>query len=75
MAKWTYKFVISERLETGLWNAVEEDEKKIEPKPINEYLNLLGQNGWELVAVVPFGATDPAHAEQLKHILKKEKEA
>jgi hypothetical protein len=75
MAKWTYKFVISERFETGLWNAVEEDEKRIEPKPINDYLNVLGQKGWELVAVVPYGGTDPAHVEQLKHILKKEENA
>lgn len=39
MPKWLYKFVISERFKTGLWYAIEEDERKIEPILMQEHLN------------------------------------
>lgn len=68
--KWSYKFVISERL-GGLWRAISDDDVPIDPQPMNEYLNRLGGSGWELVAVVPAGETDLLQERLLKHILKR----
>jgi uncharacterized protein DUF4177 len=72
MDRWIYKFLVSERFKTGVWYAVEEDDKKIDPKHMHNYLNELGQNGWELITVVPVGQTVLMHDQILKHILKKQ---
>lgn len=72
MQQWQYKYLISERFKTGLWYAVEEDEKKIEATLMFDYLNRLGLEGWELVTVIPVGETALMHDQLLKHILKKE---
>jgi uncharacterized protein DUF4177 len=72
MDRWIYKFLVSERFKTGVWYAVEEDDKKIDPKHMHNYLNELGQSGWELITVVPVGQTVLMHDQILKHILKKQ---
>lgn len=72
MDRWVYKFLISERFKTGVWYAIEEDDKKLDdPKHMHNYLNELGQGGWELITVVPVGQTVLMHDQMLKHILKK----
>jgi len=65
MARWHYKFVISEN-KAGIWHAIEDDDVKLEGTPIEEYLNALGEDGWELVAIVPV-----AENAVLKHVLKR----
>ena len=55
MQQWSYKFVISERFKMGLWFAISEDDKTIEPELMHDKLNKLGQQGWELITVIPIG--------------------
>jgi hypothetical protein len=71
MDRWIYKFIISERFKTGVWYAIEEDDKHIDPKHMQDYLNELGDSGWELVAIVPVGETVLMRDQMLKHVLKK----
>ena len=68
---WIYKFVISERFKNTLWYAISEDDKELEPKPMLNHLNRLGEKGWELIAVIPIGETALMHDQLLKHVLKK----
>ena len=72
MPGWRYKFVISERFKTGVWHAIFVDDVTIEPGVMTDFLNKLGADGWELVAVVPVGETTLTHDTLLKHILKKQ---
>jgi hypothetical protein len=65
MPQWQYKFVISEN-KAGDWHVIEDDDVRLEGTPIQDYLNVLGGDGWELVAVVPV-----ENNERLKHVLKK----
>jgi hypothetical protein len=69
--RWVYKFIISQRFQTGIWYAIAEDDRSIEPRQMHEYLNRLGQDGWELVAIVPIGETTLTQDQLLKHVLKK----
>ncbi|MGH7231465.1 MAG: DUF4177 domain-containing protein [Nitrospiraceae bacterium] len=72
--RWRYKFVLSERFKTGLWHAIAMDDVNIDPRVMSDVLNELGEDGWELVAVVPIGETALMHDALLKHILKKREE-
>ena len=68
---WTYKFVISERFKNSAWYAISEDDTELAPTPMRDYLNRLGEDGWELIAVIPVGETALTHDQLLKHVLKK----
>ena len=71
IVRWRYKFVMSERFKTGVWYAVSENDVRIDPRPMSEVLDELGDEGWELIAVVPVGQTQLNHDQLLKHILKR----
>lgn len=71
LVQWRYKFVTSERFKTGVWYAVSEDDRAMEPTPMVETLNELGLEGWELIAVVPIGESVLNHDQLLKHIFKR----
>jgi hypothetical protein len=72
--EWIYKFLVSQCLKDGIWYAIQEDDKEIARRPMHEYLNELGQEGWELIAVVPIVVPvegKEAQGQLLKHVLKK----
>jgi hemolysin-activating ACP:hemolysin acyltransferase len=71
MPSWSYKFVTSERFKNGLWYAVSEDDKQMDPRLMHDYLNQVGRQGWELVTVIPVGETAMMRDQLLKHVFKK----
>jgi hypothetical protein len=71
LTQWRYKFVTSERFQTGLWYAISEDDNPVEPRAMAETLNDLGLEGWELIAVVPIGESTLNHDQLPKHIFKR----
>jgi hypothetical protein len=71
LTQWQYKLVVSERFKTGIWYAISEDDRPLEPKAMAQYLNGLGAEGWELITVVPVGESTLNHDQLLKHIFKR----
>jgi Domain of unknown function (DUF4177) len=69
--RWQYKFVTSERFKHGVWYAISHNDLPAEPQPMSEVLEQLGNDGWELVAVVPVGETTLNKDTLLKHIFKR----
>jgi hypothetical protein len=68
---WRYKFLVTERSSSGEWYAVSEDERSIEPRRVEHYLDGLLRQGWVYVVIVPRGSIEPAELAMLTHVLKK----
>ena len=75
MSKWSYKFVLSGCIKPGEWCALEDDEQKLTPVLMREHLARLGDQGWELVAVVQVDRFNGYGNNLLKHVLKKKNDA